>query len=329
MVHGIIIFGASGSGTTTLGREIAGLLDFTHLDADDFFWEDTVIPYNVKRPREERIKKLMDAIKECRGFVLSGSICGWDEPFLPLFDLAIYVATATDIRIERLKAREYSHFGDRICEGGDMYDNHRNFIEWAKTYDTAGIDQRSHALHMEWAKLLRCPMIRVNGTADFKATATEITLRYYTKPSESWRVEVKLLGELSPLRFVVIFARHKGKWVYSRHKQRKTWETAGGHIEPGETPYKAAKRELYEETGITDCALVATFDYAVHTNTEFSYGRVFLAEVETIGRLPDSEMAEAKLFDSIPESMTYPQILPVLYMQIQAQLAGQCSPDEI
>ncbi|GIN87902.1 hypothetical protein J6TS2_42880 [Heyndrickxia sporothermodurans] len=35
--------------------------------------------------------------------------------------------------------------------------------------------------------------------------------------------------------FAVISAIYKGKWVYVRHKERQTWETAGGHREQGET----------------------------------------------------------------------------------------------
>ena len=37
------------------------------------------------------------------------------------------------------------------------------------------------------------------------------------------------------LKFAVISAIYKGKWVYVRHKDRTTWEIAGGHREFGET----------------------------------------------------------------------------------------------
>ena len=54
----------------------------------------------------------------------------------------------------------------------------------------------------------------------------------------------------SELVFVVIVSRCGNKHVFCRHRQRSTWECPGGHIEPGETPLEAARRELYEETGI-------------------------------------------------------------------------------
>jgi len=149
---------------------------------------------------------------------------------------------------------------------------------------------------------------------------------YYTKQGEPWRVAPAAIGTLSPYRFVVIFARYQDKWLYARHKERITWETAGGHIEEGETPYEAAKRELYEETGAVPYEVSGVFDYAVHTDTEFSYGQVFFAEIDRLGQMPESEMADIMLFDGIPESMTYPQILPVLYAHLQQHLSSRENP---
>jgi 8-oxo-dGTP diphosphatase len=195
--------------------------------------------------------------------------------------------------------RDTEKFGERITEGGDMYEQHQKFIEFVASRSLSRIEQ--------WEETLACLVIRADGVADYKQTAADIANRFYTKLGEPWRVYTKAIGELSPYRFVVIFARYQGKWLYAKHKKRNTWETAGGHIEQGETPYEAAKRELYEETGATPFEVVGVFDYAVHTETEFSYGRVLFAEIEKLNELPESEMAETRLFDNIPDTMTYPQ----------------------
>lgn len=51
------------------------------------------------------------------------------------------------------------------------------------------------------------------------------------------------------LKFAVIIAKHKGKWVFCKHRERDTYELCGGHREEGEAIIDTAKRELYEESG--------------------------------------------------------------------------------
>ena len=69
-------------------------------------------------------------------------------------------------------------------------------------------------------------------------------------------------GSLARYKYVVMFAQYQGKWLFCRHKKRSTIETAGGHIEPGETPLQAAKREFWEETGAAKFNIHELFDYA-------------------------------------------------------------------
>lgn len=40
------------------------------------------------------------------------------------------------------------------------------------------------------------------------------------------------------LKYVVIFMKQGKDWVLVRHRERSTWEFAGGHIEAGESPGK-------------------------------------------------------------------------------------------
>ena len=130
-------------------------------------------------------------------------------------------------------------------------------------------------------------------------------------------------GEQNPYRFVVIFARYRNRWLYARHKERRTWETAGGHIEPGETPLEAAGRELWEETGAVDYTIRPVFDYHVDNSAakpgDHAAGQVFLADISTLGAIPESEMAETSLWEEYPpvENLTYPAILPFLFQHIR------------
>lgn len=163
MINIIHIFGASGSGTTTLGESIDETLGYKHLDVDDYFWLPSDPPYEIKRAPDERQKSLRVDIANSQKSVISGSLCGWGDVFIPYFDLAIFVNTSTELRIRRIKQREYNKLGNRILLGGDMYDKHIAFNEWAKEYDKLGVEQRSRALHKEWMKKIKCPVITVDG----------------------------------------------------------------------------------------------------------------------------------------------------------------------
>lgn len=130
---------------------------------------------------------------------------------------------------------------------------------------------------------------------------------------EALRGRVFPLGSLAafePYKYVVICSRYAGKWLLSRHKKREIWETQGGHIEPGETPMDAARRELFEESGVREAELIPVCDYWGFDPESCSSGVVFLARVDALGRLPESEMREAALFDSLPEALTYPLATP-------------------
>ncbi len=160
----IHIFGASGSGTTTLGKYLSENLGFKFMDTDDYFWMPTDPKYTIKRPIDERIKLMLADINSYDNIVISGSLVDWGDELIPYFTLAIRLETDTDVRIERLRKREKDKFGNRIEFGGDMYQIHNNFIEWAKKYDTAGTEMRSKAKHDEWQKLLGCKLMQLDGS---------------------------------------------------------------------------------------------------------------------------------------------------------------------
>ena len=47
---------------------------------------------------------------------------------------------------------------------------------------------------------------------------------------KSLQCTVHPTGTLGTYTFVVVCSRHDGKWLLSRHRERDTWETQGGHI---------------------------------------------------------------------------------------------------
>lgn len=129
------------------------------------------------------------------------------------------------------------------------------------------------------------------------------------------------LEELTDCKFTVTFARHNGGWLFSRHQARDTWETQGGHIEPGEAWEAAALRELYEESGAVASSLTPICGYWASSDTQPpTYGIVYLAQAERLGPLPESEIAEVRWFEHLPANLTYPDITPKLFARVLASL---------
>lgn len=174
MKHVIHIFGASGSGTTTLGKALAARMDLVHMDTDDYFWLPTDPPYTARRPIAERLAMMNIGIDSAeKGVVISGSLTGWGDPLIPRFTRVIRLITPAEVRLARLRQREYAHFGDRIREGGDMHENHLAFLNWAAQYDTGDVTMRSKACHDEWVRQLPCPLLRLDGTLPTDAIAAQ------------------------------------------------------------------------------------------------------------------------------------------------------------
>lgn len=180
MKHRIHVFGASGSGVTTLGAALSERLNLLHLDTDDFYWRETQIPYSEKNTPEHRIASIRECITDHQSWVLSGSLCSWGGPLTNLFTLAIFVYLEPEVRLTRLLEREKQRFGSRIDESGDLHEKHIKFVEWASTYDTANAPTRSLAMHKEWGSQLNCPVIEVNTSRPVHELVQDIASRLET-----------------------------------------------------------------------------------------------------------------------------------------------------
>jgi quinol monooxygenase YgiN/adenylate kinase family enzyme len=160
----IHILGASGSGTTSLAAAIAAKHHHRHLDTDDFFWLATSPPYRERRPQGERVALLRGALGKAQPWVLSGSLCGWGDPLIPEFELVVFLVVPTAVRLARLRAREIERYGrEAIAAGWPLNRAHVEFLEWAASYDTGGLEMRSRALHEAWLAALARPLVRLEG----------------------------------------------------------------------------------------------------------------------------------------------------------------------
>lgn len=176
----IYITGASCAGVTTLGQALAASLGLIHVDVDDFYWLPTHPPFTTKRPANERVCLIKQALGD-QGWVLTGSSDGWGEALMVHVDLIVFVITPTPVRLQRLDLREKRLFGERIAPGGDMHEIHVAFREWASQYDDPRCSGRNRARHEAWISRQTVPVLRIDGehTAEqMVAHAFQATLLY-------------------------------------------------------------------------------------------------------------------------------------------------------
>ena len=171
----IHIVGASGSGVTSLGRALADALAIPHHDTDDYFWQPTVPPYQKKRERAERLRLMQEVFLPRADWILSGSLEGWGDDIIPYFDLVTFLSTPREIRLQRLRAREATHFGsDAVAPGGWRHQETEDFIEWASHYEDGDREGRSLAKHKAWLATLPCPVLRLEGSRPLPELVAEV-----------------------------------------------------------------------------------------------------------------------------------------------------------
>jgi hypothetical protein len=99
--------------------------------------------------------------------VLSGSLCGWGDPFIPRFELVVFCAVPSEVRLARLRARERERYGDEaIAPGGRLRAKSDAFIAWAASYDDGPAVERSRRMHEAWLTALPCPVLRLEDVDD-------------------------------------------------------------------------------------------------------------------------------------------------------------------
>ncbi len=149
----IHITGASGSGTSTLGRALADALGCAFLDGDDYYWIEARPPFEHKRAPALRAAQLRGDLSRHARSVLAGSIVDWDAEIEDAFDLIVFLRLDTALRVARLRAREIERFG--VADEA--------FLAWAADYDGTPAEGRSLAKHRAWLAQRRCPVLELQG----------------------------------------------------------------------------------------------------------------------------------------------------------------------
>lgn len=161
----LLITGASGSGTTTLGQALATRLHVPCFDTDHYYWLPTDPPFKTKRDPVARLDLFLDDLRSAPSYVVAGSVMHWGAELENGFSLVVFLTLQADIRLARLRARELARLGRIDPE----------FLEWAGQYDEGRLPGRSRARHEQWLNERSCPVLRLDGDLSVAERVVRVT----------------------------------------------------------------------------------------------------------------------------------------------------------
>jgi adenylate kinase family enzyme len=153
MTFGVLILGASGTGTTTLGRALGNDLSFRVFDTDDYYWLPSTPPFQRKQDPVIRLAKLRQDLEFASPAIISGSILNWGLELEDSLSLIVFLTVPAAVRIARLETREMLLYGRVNPE----------FLAWAAQYDEGKMSGRSREKHEQWLSQRTCPVLRIEG----------------------------------------------------------------------------------------------------------------------------------------------------------------------
>ncbi|SEW42675.1 P-loop NTPase family protein [Chitinophaga arvensicola] len=175
------LFGASGSGVTTLGNALAAQLNIPYFDSDAYFWESTDPPFTIRRNAAQRNALIRADLDKQPDWMVGGSIINWGDTVFPSFDLIVFLWLPPEVRMARLLKREQERYGDRISLNPDRKKQHQEFLAWAADYDhDTGIATRTLNAHEQWMQKQTAPVLELRGDKTIRERTHEVIVRLRT-----------------------------------------------------------------------------------------------------------------------------------------------------
>lgn len=158
MKTGILVCGLNGGGKSTLGRELAKRLDYKFIDIEDCYFPKNDSEYLYADPRtgEEAERILREEISACENFVLASVTGNFDEEITSRFKFIVRINVPKEIRMNRIRERSFRKFGERMMNGGDLYETEENFF--------AMVEARKEQYVDDWLSGINLPVIKIDGT---------------------------------------------------------------------------------------------------------------------------------------------------------------------
>ena len=186
MYNGIAIIGLNGAGKSTLAHVLAKKLHYFEIDVEDYYFPEqrssrinalegrtsadvSFIPYLSPRAKSEVEFAIRKDINCNPQFVLSGVSLNWSESILSQIDIVFYLNVPLTDRLRIIRSREAQRFGSRILPGGDMYEQHNEFLN--------KIENRSEQEITRSLENLSCPVVNVEEILPLRNDILKIFLK--------------------------------------------------------------------------------------------------------------------------------------------------------
>lgn len=158
MGTGIQICGLNGCGKSTVGRALAKEMGFHFIDNENLYFSRTDMnePYTNAKSRDEVEKLLMREVHEHDHFVFAAVKGDYGKEIIPMYKYVVLMEVPREIRLQRVRNRSFQKFGNRISEGGDLYEQEEFFFHM--------VESRHEDYVENWVQTLNCPVIKVDGT---------------------------------------------------------------------------------------------------------------------------------------------------------------------
>lgn len=163
---GIVVCGLNGAGKSTLGKILAEEMNFSFIDIENLYFEETDTDYSYPRKREEVQRLLLSEIKANENFVLASVKCDYGEAIPQFIKYAVLINVPEDIRMQRVRQRSFLKFGCRMQPGGDLYESEERFFNLVKSRKEETVE--------EWVRTLNCDVIRIDGTKSVEENVKSI-----------------------------------------------------------------------------------------------------------------------------------------------------------
>lgn len=173
---GIAIFGLNGAGKSTLTHALAKDLNYYEMDVEDYYFPEQKksrqnaleniatnaadfskeLPYSNSRSKEEVQEALLKDVKEHSDFIFAGVNMNWCEEILSRIEFAFWVKAPLEKRLERIQHREEKRFGARALQGGDMYEQQKEFRKVVASREEKSLEA--------CVQKFSCPVVILDGT---------------------------------------------------------------------------------------------------------------------------------------------------------------------